>query len=98
MFCEEIKKKQDLSYIPICSLRILYNSKFFNDNVTRVHCIPIDTLPIFTYIGLDVRLNGLCQAKLCPQTCAKCTDSDSSRASAVLSGHLFSTDIFHSAQ
>ena len=28
MFYEEIRTKQDLSYISICSLNILYNSKF----------------------------------------------------------------------
>ena len=47
MFCKEIRTKQDLSYIPICSLSILYNSKFIlmetslGTNaavVTRVHC------------------------------------------------------------
>ena len=45
---EEIRTKQDLSYISICSSRILYNSKFIlmvmtlGTNavvVTRVHCI-----------------------------------------------------------
>ena len=48
MFYEEIKAKQDLSYISICSLSILYNSKFIlmatalGTNaayVMRVHCI-----------------------------------------------------------
>ena len=48
MFYEEIRTKQDLSYIPICSLAILYNSKiilvasFLGTNavvVIRVHCI-----------------------------------------------------------
>ena len=47
MFYEEIRTKQDLSYISICTLSILYNSKFIlmamssgtNDVViTRVHC------------------------------------------------------------
>ena len=47
MFYEEITTKQDLSYISICSLSILYNSKFIlmarflGTNaivVTRVHC------------------------------------------------------------
>ena len=47
MFYEEIRTKQDLSYISICSLSILYNSKFvlmatsLGTNavvVTRVHC------------------------------------------------------------
>ena len=28
MFYEEIRTKQELSYISICSLNILYNSKF----------------------------------------------------------------------
>ena len=48
MFYEEIRTKQDLSYISICSLSILYNSKFIlmatslgtnSAVVTRVHCI-----------------------------------------------------------
>ena len=48
MFCEEIRTKQDISYIAICSLRILYNSKFIlmatslRTNVvvvTRVQCL-----------------------------------------------------------
>ena len=48
MFYEEIRTKQDLSYISICSLSILYNSKFIlmvmslKTNavvVTKVHCI-----------------------------------------------------------
>ena len=48
MFQEEIRAKQDLSYISVCSLNILYNSKFIlmetslGTNavvVTRVHCI-----------------------------------------------------------
>ena len=47
MFYEEIRTKQDLSYISICSLSILFNSKFFlmatclETNVvvgTRVQC------------------------------------------------------------
>ena len=47
-FYEEIRIKQDLSYISFCPLRILYNSKFiivatFSGTnavvVTRVHCI-----------------------------------------------------------
>ena len=47
MFYEKIKTKRDLSHILICSLRILYNSKFvliatsLGTNavvVTRVHC------------------------------------------------------------
>ena len=47
MFCEEIRIKQGLVYISICSLSILYNSKFLlmttslGTNavvVTRVHC------------------------------------------------------------
>ena len=47
MFYEEIRTKRDLSYIPFCLLRILYNSKFIMVTylgtntviVTRVHCI-----------------------------------------------------------
>ena len=48
MFYGDIRTKQDLSYISICSLSILYNSKFIilatslGTNavvVTRVHCI-----------------------------------------------------------
>ena len=48
MCYHEIRIKQDLSYISICSLSILYNSKFIlktpsleanADVVTRVHCI-----------------------------------------------------------
>ena len=48
MFCEEIRAEQDIYYISICSLSILYNSKSIlmatslgtNDIVvTRVHCI-----------------------------------------------------------
>ena len=51
MFYEQIRTKQDISYISICSLSILYNSKFFlmamslGTNaavVTRVHCIIVD--------------------------------------------------------
>ena len=47
MFCEEIRTKQDLSYTSVCSLRILYNSKYIllatslGTNtvvVKRVHC------------------------------------------------------------
>ena len=47
MFYEEVRTKQDLSYISIGTLSILYNSKFIlmatslgiNDViVTRVHC------------------------------------------------------------
>ena len=47
MFYEEMRTKQDLFYISICSLRILCNSKFIlmaTSNrisdivVTRVHC------------------------------------------------------------
>ena len=48
MFYEEIKTKQDLSYLSVCLLSILYNSNFIlmetslgtnNVVVTRVHCI-----------------------------------------------------------
>ena len=48
MFYEEIRTKQGLSYISICSLCILFNSELFlmatslRKNaivVTRVHCI-----------------------------------------------------------
>ena len=48
MFYEEIRTKKGLSYISVCSLCILYNSKIFlmatslKKNiivVTRVHCI-----------------------------------------------------------
>ena len=51
MFCEEVRTKQELSYISICSLSILYNSKFIimatalGTNavaVTRVHS-PLET-------------------------------------------------------
>ena len=62
MFYEEIRTKQNLSYISICSLSILYNSKFIlmamslgtNDVVvTRVHCIYLwigwFVLPLFWY-------------------------------------------------
>ena len=47
MFYEEMRTKQDLSYISICSLSILFNSKFIlmatsletnGVDVTRVHC------------------------------------------------------------
>ena len=47
IFCEEIRTKQELSYISFCPLRILYNSKFIimatslgtnSVIVTRVHC------------------------------------------------------------
>ena len=50
MFCKEIRIKQDPSNISICSLSILYNSKFIlmamslETNavvVTKVHCIGI---------------------------------------------------------
>ena len=56
MFYEEIGIKQDLSYISVCSLSILYNSKFIlmaaslGTNavvVTKVHCI-------FTYVFTKV--------------------------------------------
>ena len=48
MFCEEIGIKHGFTYIPVCSLRILYNCKFIlmatslGTNavvVTRVSCI-----------------------------------------------------------
>ena len=53
MFYEEIRIKQDLSYIPFCPLRILYSSKFIimasslGTNavvVTRVQCSIFDLL------------------------------------------------------
>ena len=53
MSCEEIRTKQALSYISVCSLSILYNSKFIlmatslGTNavvVTRVHCIQLCSL------------------------------------------------------
>ena len=53
MFNEEIRTKQDLSYISTCSLSILYNSKFIlmatslETNavvVMRVHCILLSLL------------------------------------------------------
>ena len=62
MFYEEIRIKQNLSYILSCPLRILYNSKFIllatslGKNavvVTRVHCIFI-SLP--KHIILHVHL------------------------------------------
>ena len=48
----KIRTKQDLSYISICSLSSLYNSKFIlmaqslgtNVVVTRVHCTSLLTL------------------------------------------------------
>ena len=55
MFYEEIRTKQGLSYIPICSLSSLYNSKFIlmamslGTNavvVTRVHCIARHTMTV----------------------------------------------------
>ena len=52
MFNEEIRKKQDISYISFCPFRILFNSKFIlmatflRTNavvVTRIHCISLVT-------------------------------------------------------
>ena len=60
MFCEEIRPKQDLSYLSICSLSILYNSKFIlmamslGTNavvVTKVHCIWKTTLVTFCLLS-----------------------------------------------
>ena len=60
MFYEEIRIKQDLSYISICSLSILYNSKFIlmatslGTNaviVTRVHCIIPSTLHALVFMS-----------------------------------------------
>ena len=58
----KIRTKQDLSYISICSLNILYNSKFIlmatflgTDAVvvTRVLCINRADVLISVYLGLD---------------------------------------------
>ena len=62
MFYEETRPKQDLSYISICSLSILYNSKFIlmatslETNavvVGRVHCITLMCFQIITWSSLD---------------------------------------------
>ena len=58
MFYEEVRTTQDLSYISICSLSILYNCKFvlmsmsLGTNaivVTRVHCILAEKSLIWSY-------------------------------------------------
>ena len=62
VFCGEIKTKQALSYISICSLSIPYNSKFIimatslGTNaviVTRVHCMWILYFSIPEYINIE---------------------------------------------
>ena len=59
MFYEEIRTKQDFSYISVCSLSILYNSKFilmatsFGTNVVvvmRIYCNIIMKTRRFKYI------------------------------------------------
>ena len=59
MFYEEIRIKQDLSYISLCPLRILQNSKFIimatflGTNaviVTKVHCIKVIGMHGYDYV------------------------------------------------
>ena len=61
VFCEEIRTMQGLSYISICSLKILYNSKFIlmaaslGTNaviVRRVHCI-------FVYQNITIKMSSV---------------------------------------
>ena len=80
MFYEEVRIKQDLSYISISSLSILYNSKFIlmetslclGTNavvVTRVHCnFPTDRSkadPLSGSLRVGGSINGVCFVIIC---------------------------------
>ena len=74
MFYEEIRTKQGLSYISLCSLSILYNSKFILMTtysgrnvivVTRVHCI----IKVISQIGIQLNIFlNFSTKKLCSGT------------------------------
>ena len=55
MFYEEIRTKQDLSYMSLCSLSILYNSKIhFNGNIFGNKCCHCHKGLLYMYFQMHV--------------------------------------------
>ena len=93
MFYEEIRTKQDLSYISICSLCVLYSRKFilmttsFRTNavvVTKVHCIIASQIVKHVIPSNLRRMNTLLREKILPKVCC-CT---SEKRSTLKGKHL----------